>query len=86
MKFDPSRFSPEEKVKRHNFSTLAFGEGNRICIGMRFGLLQMKLGLGILLNSFKFEPCEKTNNPIKIDTVNLFHGPKGDVHLRICKV
>jgi cytochrome P450 family 6 len=86
MKFDPSRFTPEEKLKRHQFSTLPFGEGNRICIGMRFGLLQMKLGLGILLNAFKFEPCEKTNNPIKIDTVNLFHGPAGDVHLRICKI
>lgn len=86
MKFDPSRFTPEAKQKRHQFSTLPFGEGGRICIGMRFGLLQMKLGLGLLLNSFKFESCKKTDNPIKIDTVNLFHGPAGDVYLKISKI
>lgn len=35
MRFDPHRFHPEAKSQRHSFSTLPFGEGNRICIGMR---------------------------------------------------
>lgn len=46
-------------------------------------MLQMKLGLGLLLNRFRFNVCEKTDNPIKIDNVNLFHGPAGNVFLNI---
>jgi hypothetical protein len=46
-------------------------------------MIQMKLGLGLLLSRFRFNVCAKTDNPIKIDTVNLFHGPAGEVFLNI---
>ena len=52
---------------------------------MRFGLLQTKLTLALLLKNFNFSSCSKTENPIKIDPVTLIHGPKGSVWLQIDK-
>lgn len=43
----------------------------------------MKLGLALLLEKYNFDVCGKTDNPIKIDTVNLFHGPAGEIYLNI---
>ncbi|CAG2064945.1 unnamed protein product, partial [Timema podura] len=47
-KFDPERFTEENKASRPSCTYLPFGEGPRICIGVRFGLLQVKVGLATL--------------------------------------
>ncbi|KAL9708007.1 hypothetical protein quinque_011525 [Culex quinquefasciatus] len=86
LKFRPERFSEEEKSTRHPFSYLPFGEGPRICIGMRFGLLQTRMGLALLLKSYRFSLCLRSPVPLVIDPVNLIHGPAGDVWLGIEKV
>lgn len=62
--FDPERFNEENKAKRPNFSFLPFGEGPRICIGSRFGLLQTKVGLASIIKNFKVTLNKKTKLPI----------------------
>ncbi|XP_058803146.1 cytochrome P450 6k1-like isoform X2 [Phymastichus coffea] len=44
-KFDPERFSNENKNNIVPFTYFPFGQGPRNCIGERLGLLQTKLGL-----------------------------------------
>ncbi|XP_019551615.2 probable cytochrome P450 6a20 [Aedes albopictus] len=86
MEFRPERFFEEEKDKRHNFCHLPFGEGPRICIGMRFGLLQTRMGIAMLLKNYRFQLCSKSVVPLKTDPVNLIYGPAGDVWLGIEKI
>ena len=64
-KFDPERFSEENIKTRHPFSYLPFGEGPRMCIGLRFGLLQTKMAIisALLKNTVKLAP----NTPTELE-------------------
>lgn len=54
-RFDPDRMTKEKMQARHPASFLPLGGGPRFCIGHRFGYLQVKLALVILLVEYKFE-------------------------------
>ncbi|KAJ9577524.1 hypothetical protein L9F63_005897 [Diploptera punctata] len=82
-KFDPERFSEEEKNKRRHFTFLPFGEGPRLCIGMRFGLMQTKVGVISILSNYTVQVSAKTSIPLKIDPNSLILSPEGGMWLKI---
>lgn len=84
--FDPERFSEENIAKRHPFTFLPFGEGPRICIGLRFGLMQTKLGLISLLKRFHVEHCDKTPKVEKISAKSQLISLEGGVWLKLKKI
>ncbi|XP_030761381.1 cytochrome P450 6A1-like isoform X1 [Sitophilus oryzae] len=85
--FNPENFSTENKAKRPDIAYIPFGEGPRMCIGLRFGVLQTKLALIALLRNFKHTLNSRTKTPIEIDPEAIFVlNIKGDVWLNVSKV
>ncbi|CAG9766993.1 unnamed protein product [Ceutorhynchus assimilis] len=86
MKFDPERFTSENKAKRPYCSYLPFGEGPRICVGKRFGIWQTKVGLVAILRSFNVTLSQKMKMPLTFETAGFVLKAKGDIWLDFEKV
>ncbi|XP_070507375.1 probable cytochrome P450 6a14 [Chironomus tepperi] len=84
--FNPDRFLPENVANRNSMSFLPFGQGNRICIGERFGYIETKVGLVTLLSKFKFEPSSKTKTPIEFSKKNMILTTEGGMFLKVKKI
>ncbi|XP_021930152.1 cytochrome P450 6j1-like [Zootermopsis nevadensis] len=80
-KFDPERFTEETKKSRPNYTYFPFGEGPRICIGMRFGLMQVKTGLAQILSRYEISPCKDTPLSIAFDPKTFLLCAVGDIPL-----
>ena len=52
--FIPDRFAPDEKARLPKGAYVPFGGGSRTCIGMRFGLMEVKAIAAMLLQRFDF--------------------------------
>lgn len=56
QRFDPDRFSPQrQEHKQRPFSLIGFGGGPRICIGIAFAKLEMKIVAAHLLRGYQWE-------------------------------
>nr|AZR39420.1 cytochrome P450 [Agasicles hygrophila] len=83
--YDPERFSEENKSNRNQYCFLPFGEGPRLCIGMKFGMLQVKVGLLTVLRNFRISVGDKMQMPVKMTTA-FVPQPEGGIWLKLDKV
>ncbi|CAH1130381.1 unnamed protein product [Ceutorhynchus assimilis] len=65
-KFDPERFSSENKDKIQPYTYIPFGSGPRNCIGSRFAFLEAKAAIYNLLLNFEIVPTKRTQIPLKL--------------------
>lgn len=82
-KFDPERFTKENIANRHPYAWIPFGKGPRDCVGMRFGMMQTRLGIATVLNNFRVSPSAKTTIPMKFQPDATLLSPAGGMHLNI---
>ncbi|XP_029178682.1 probable cytochrome P450 6a13 [Nylanderia fulva] len=75
--FNPERFGPDRKHSIERFAFLPFGEGPRICVGMRMAQLQMKACLATFLRKYSLELSPKTRTPLKMVASSVLAAAEG---------
>ncbi|CAH1128987.1 unnamed protein product [Ceutorhynchus assimilis] len=84
-KFDPKRFSDENKHSLVPYSSLAFGLGPRMCIGRRFAETEIKALLFNLLLNYEIVMTSKTVKEAKLTSDNLLD-MEGGFHLGLKRI
>ena len=84
--FDPERFTAEKQQERENVTFLPFGDGPRNCVGLRFGMMQARIGLLTLLKNYEFSFCEKSTVPLEINKTSFILTAEGGVYLNFKSV
>ncbi|CAG9828105.1 unnamed protein product [Diabrotica balteata] len=69
-KFDPERFSDENKDTIDPYTFLPFGLGPRNCIGSRFAMLETKALFAYLLHNFEIVPTKNSTIPVVLSKKN----------------
>ncbi|XP_075167814.1 uncharacterized protein LOC142239971 [Haematobia irritans] len=82
-KFDPERFSKENRININPMTYLPFGSGPRNCVGSRLGLLQVKLALVHILKNHYVQLCDQTNINPQFDPKAFLLQIKGGIKLEV---
>nr|UEN71151.1 cytochrome P450 4AV17 [Meteorus pulchricornis] len=82
-KFNPDRFTEKNGMMKRPYTFLPFGEGPRNCIGIRFAMVQAKMGIISFLKRHEIIVSEKTVVPIKLSRRSIVTSSENGFWLRI---
>ncbi|GJQ64935.1 Cyp6a9 [Trypoxylus dichotomus] len=85
-KFDPERFSAENRSNIIPYTYLPFGEGPRYCIGDRFARQVIKTMVVSLIRKYKFELHTKIKYPLVLSPTGLFTSCAEEILLDVKEV
>ncbi|XP_076369812.1 cytochrome P450 3A19-like [Tachypleus tridentatus] len=81
-KFDPERFSPDNRPKINPLSWQPFGQGPRNCTDMPFAQMEVKHVLAGILHNYHLVPCEKTEKRLTIKYATVTQSPLKGVYAK----
>lgn len=81
-KFDPERFSAENRRHIHPAAFLTFGLGPRYCLGAQLAHFEGKLLIARVLGSYRLELADKSQETLKLKCPTVIINPDGPVNLR----
>ncbi|GIY85571.1 cytochrome P450 4V2 [Caerostris extrusa] len=70
-KFDPERFSPENRVNIPEFAYIPFAAGSRNCIGRWFGEMEVKTMVCHILRNFSIHSVDSRDKMLPIMNITL---------------
>nr|AFU86479.2 cytochrome P450 CYP6FU1 [Laodelphax striatellus] len=85
-KFDPERFSEENKSRRHQGAYLPFGIGPRICPAWQFAIVELKVFIARIVSKYELDLHPSTNSPLRLHPRNFLLSPEKDILVNLTKV
>lgn len=79
--FNPDRFNLQESKNRNPFAYLPFSAGARNCIGQKFAMMEMKIGLSTILRHSRIKSITK-NDELKYKMVIILE-PNKPIELQV---
>ncbi|CAN7938498.1 unnamed protein product, partial [Ixodes hexagonus] len=82
-KFDPERFSPENKASIPTNAFLPFGLGPKHCIGQRLAQLELAFVTAMILRRFRITPGPSQKPDMEYETYAMLAAPKHGSWIRL---